>query len=166
MLAKLLQVLKIDVMDYPKVFLFIMNSWPPYLGAGIRVREIRSDWKHIQVSMGLCWYNRNYVNSHFGGSLFAMTDPFYMLMLLRVLGKDYIVWDLSAKIKFLKPGKSKVTADFRLDDEKIAGIRERAETESKVLERFKVEVFDDAGIKIAVVDKTVYISKKKRNIDT
>ncbi len=86
--------LRFNPMDHPRIFRMIVNFWPPYLGAAIAVEEIARDWRTIRVAMKLRWYNRNYVNSHFGGNLFSMTDPFYMLMLLRNLGREYVVWDM------------------------------------------------------------------------
>ena len=82
-----------------------LNFYPPYLGAGVKVRHISSDFREVRVSMGLTWYNRNYVRTQFGGSLYSMTDPFYMLMLMENLGRDYVVWDKAAHIEFVSPGK-------------------------------------------------------------
>jgi acyl-coenzyme A thioesterase PaaI-like protein len=151
-------------MANPRLFRFIVNIWPPYLGAAIRVTEIASDWKTIRVAMKLHWYNRNYVKSHFGGSLFAMTDPFYMLMLLRNLGGDYVVWDMAAHIHFLCPGRGTVSAVFHLDGERLAEIRAKAESGEKVTEIFYVEVVDELGEKVAAVKKTLYIRKKQREV--
>jgi acyl-coenzyme A thioesterase PaaI-like protein len=149
-------------MAHPRLFRFIVNTWPPYLGAAIRVTEIASDWSTIRVAMKLHWYNRNYVNSHFGGSLFAMTDPFYMLMLLRNLGGDYVVWDMAAHIHFLCPGRGRVSAFFHLDGQRLAEIRAKAENGEKVTEVFYVEVVDELGEKVAAIKKTLYIRKKQR----
>jgi acyl-coenzyme A thioesterase PaaI-like protein len=148
-------------MARPNLFRFIMNSWPPFLGAGIRVDEISNDWKQVRVGMKLHWYNRNYVRTHFGGSLFAMTDPFLMLMLMANLGKEYVVWDSSSKIKFIQPGRGRVTANFVLDEERLALLRDRACSGEKMLEKFRVDVFDTAHSPVARVYKTVYIRRKK-----
>jgi acyl-coenzyme A thioesterase PaaI-like protein len=147
-------------MDHPRIFRMIVNSWPPYLGAAIAVEEIAHDWRTIRVAMKLRWYNRNYVNSHFGGSLFSMTDPFYMLMLLRNLGREYVVWDMAARIQYLKPGRGKVSAFFSLDPERLDDIRQKAESGQKVTEIFLVDVVDGRGEKVASVKKTLYIRKK------
>ncbi|RMD74179.1 MAG: DUF4442 domain-containing protein, partial [Bacteroidetes bacterium] len=93
-----------------------LNLYPPFLGAGIRVRTISADYRRAVVEMPLRWYNRNYVGTHFGGSLYSMTDPLYMLMLMNVLGPDYIVWDQAATIVFRRPGRSTVRAEFELTD--------------------------------------------------
>src|ERR1039458_1263587 len=90
----------------------LVNLWPPFLGAGIRIKHIAPDMKAVDVEMKLRWWNANYVGTHFGGSLFAMTDPFYMLMLMANLGRDYIVWDKAASIRYRKPGKGTVRSRY------------------------------------------------------
>jgi len=160
MKRKILSLPRFNPMDHPRIFRMIVSSWPPYLGAGIAVEEIAHDWRTIRVAMKLRWYNRNYVNSHFGGSLFSMTDPFYMLMLLRNLGRGYVVWDMAARIQYLKPGRGTLRAVFSLDPERLDEIREKAEFGNKVTEIFLVDVVDAQGEKVATVKKTLYIRKK------
>lgn len=144
-------------------FARILTLWPPLLGAGIRVREIAPDWHYVRVQMRLGLLNRNYVGTHFGGSLFAMTDPFYMLMLLHVLGKDYRVLDHSAEIEFLKPGRGRVTAEFRLDPAHVARLRQEAADGSKLLPEFTVEVKDTGGEVVARVRRRIYVRRKRRD---
>lgn len=151
---------RFNPLDHPRIFRWVINLWPPYLGAAITVRHIASDWRTIRVAMKLRWYNRNYVNSHFGGNLFAMTDPFFMLMLMRNLGGDYIVWDSAAKIVFLAPGRGRVAACFHLTGERVAEIIAKAATGEKLLERFRVDILDEQGERVASVRKTLYIRKK------
>ena len=138
----------------------LVNLWPPFLGAGIRIKHIAPDMKAVDVEMKLRWWNANYVGTHFGGSLFAMTDPFYMLMLMANLGRDYIVWDKSANIRFRKPGRGKVRAEFRISDEQLDDIRRTLETQEKDEPVFTVEVKDESGEVVAVVQKMLYIRKK------
>ncbi len=107
-----------------------INIWPPFLGAGIRVRW-RSN-RDVDVEMKLRFFNRNYVGTHYGGSLYSMTDPFYMLMLMENLGRDYIVWDKAASIRFRKPGKGRVRAEFRLIDAQLDEIREKLKVQEKL----------------------------------
>lgn len=140
-----------------------MSLWPPMLGAGIRIKRITSDFMAIDVEMKLRFWNQNYVGTQFGGSLYAMTDPFYMLMLLETLGHDYIVWDKSASIRFKRPGKGRVQAHFRLTREQVEHIRHQADTSDKVEPSFKVEVIDDAGQVIAEVEKVLYVRRKDHN---
>lgn len=137
-----------------------INLWPPFLGAGIRVKHIAPDMKSINVEMKLRWWNANYVGTQFGGSLFAMTDAFYMLMLMANLGRDYIVWDKAATIRYRKPGKSAVRAEFRLTDSQIDDIREKLKTLPKYEPIFTVEVKDEQGTVIAEVEKLLYVRRK------
>lgn len=144
-----------------KIALFI-NFWPPYFGAGVKAEFISDDFKEIRVSMKLRWFNKNYVGTHFGGNLYSMTDPFYMLQLMNILGKEYIVWDKSADIDFISPGRSKVTACFHISDELINEIKEKTAQGQKYLPSLPVNVVDDSGKLVAIVNKTLYIRKKKR----
>ncbi|MFZ2315436.1 MAG: DUF4442 domain-containing protein [Gammaproteobacteria bacterium] len=133
----------------------LINFWPPFLGAGIRVKKISSDFTSIEVEMKLRFWNKNYVGCHFGGSLYAMTDPFLMLMLMQNLGKDYIVWDKSASIDYKKPGKSMVHAHFQLSAEQINQIREQANIEPKI-----EPIFNEENQVVAIVEKKLYIRRK------
>lgn len=140
----------------------LMNLWPPFLGAGIRVKKIAHDFTAITVEMKLRRWNKNYVGTQFGGSIYAMTDPFYMLMLMENLGKDYIVWDKAADIRFKKPGRGKLTAHFNLSKERIAEIKSAADNNYKTEPKFTVEVRDEAGDVVAEVDKVLYVRHKSR----
>lgn len=136
----------------------LLNIWPPFLGAGIQVRRLGPDWKEIDVEMKLRWWNRNYVGTHYGGSLYSMTDPFFMLMLIENLGKDYLVWDKSASIRFKKPGRGTVSASFRLSDPQIREIKQALNSEEKIERAFAVE--DESGNVIAEVEKLLHVRKK------
>ncbi len=138
-----------------------VNLWPPFLGMGIRVRHVASDMKSVDVEMRLGFWNANYVGTHFGGSLFAMTDPFYMLMLMANLGPDYVVWDKAATIRYRKPGRGTVRAEFRLSDSQIDDVREKLKALPKYEPVFLVEVKDAAGVVIAEVEKMLHIRKKQ-----
>lgn len=137
-----------------------LNYYPPLVGAGVRVRRITADCREIDVEMKLRFWNANYVGTHYGGSLYSMTDPFFMLILIENLGRDYIVWDKAASIRFRKPGRGTVRAQFRLTPEQIDDIRRRLETEQKVEPVYVVEVKDEAGDVVAEVEKTLYVRKK------
>jgi len=148
-------------MGHPRLFRMVLNSWPPYLGAGVCVEEIGKDWGKIRVGMKLRWYNKNYLRTHFGGSLFSMTDPFFVLILMANLGKDYIVWDSSSKIQFIQPGRGKVSATFIVDEARLDGLRDAAVSGEKMLEKFRVDILDEDNSPVARVYKTIYIRKKK-----
>lgn len=142
-----------------------MNLYPPYLGAGVRIAEMADDMRYIRVEMPLRFYNRNYVGTHFGGSLYSMCDPFYMLMLLKNLGPDYIVWDRSASIDFKKPGTGTVTAEFKLPKARLEKIRHQADTDYKVEPSFEVDIVDEDGDVVASVAKVLYIRRKDAGDD-
>jgi hypothetical protein len=137
-----------------------LNIYAPFLGAGIRIKRLALDWKEIDVEMKLRWWNANYVGTHYGGSLYSMTDPFFMVMLIENLGKDYIVWDKSATIRFKKPGRGTVSASFRLSDQQIQEIKQALTTEKKIERIFAVEVKDESGTVIAEVEKLLHIRRK------
>jgi hypothetical protein len=139
---------------------WFLNIYPPFLGAGIRVRRIQSDWKAIDVEMKMRFWNANYVGTHYGGSLYSMTDPFYMLMLIHNLGGDYIVWDKSAAIRFRRPGRGTVRTEFRLTDAQLDEIRDKLRMQEKIEPTFPVEVRDESGDVVALVEKVLHIRKK------
>src|SRR5262249_16694876 len=138
----------------------LVNRYPPYLGAAVRVSHISEDFRDVEVEMPLRFYNRNYVGTHFGGSLYSMCDPFYMLMLVNILGPAYIVWAKAASIRLRKPGRGVMKAAFHLSEEQIAEIRAAADSQPKVEPQFKVLIKDADGDVVAEIDKLLYVKKK------
>jgi len=145
----------------PRLLKTLINLWPPFLGAGIKVRHIAPDWKQIDVRLRLGLTNRNYVGVHFGGSLYAMTDPFFMLMLMQSLGRDYVVWDKAGAIEYHKPGTGVVSACFTLHEAQLHDIRQRTAGGDKYLPELKVDIRDESGDIVATVNKTLYVRRKK-----
>jgi len=137
-----------------------MNIWFPFLFTGIRVTKISDDFRYVKVELRSHWYNRNYVGTHFGGSLFAMTDPYWMIMILRNLGSEYVVWDKAAEIEFVKPGRGLVTAEFKLEEAVLNELRGAAAGNEKVLRWFDIAVIDSQGDLVAKVRKQVYVRLK------
>ncbi len=140
---------------------FFLNIWPPFIGAGIRVRRIAPDFRDVVVEMPLRLRNRNYFGTHFGGSLFAMTDPFFVLMVWNNLPPDYLVWDKAASIEFLAPGRGRVRAVLRVEQTDIDAILQMTAAGHKHLHLFRVDVVDAEGLVVARVDKIVYVRKKR-----
>ena len=145
---------------HPKRLIFIMRFWPPLWFTGIRVAHCEADLSHIRVEMPLRFYNRNILGIQFGGSLFSMTDPWYMMMIWMRLGDDYNVIDSAASINFLKPGLSRVYIDFILTDEDIADIKTHTDSGEKYLKTFNINILDDFGNVVSEVTRTIYIRKK------
>lgn len=146
----------------PRLLRWGMNFWPPFRGAGIRVRHIADDWSEARVELLAGRLRRNFVGTHYGGSLFSMTDPFYALMLIHRLGDRYLVWDQAASIDFVSPGRGRVVAVFSLNEHQVQSIRDQASGGQKVLPQFDVEVKDEAGELVARVRKTLYVRLKPR----
>ena len=141
----------------------LLNLWPPFRAAGIRVREISPDFRHATVELRMRLLNRNFVGTHFGGSLFAMTDPFFMIMMMQNLGKDYVVWDKEGTVRFLKPAKGTVTAHIKLPLESIEAARVATEGGAKHEPVFSADVVDAAGVVVASVQKKLHIRRRTKN---
>ncbi len=137
-----------------------INLWPPFLFTGIRVREISDDWRQARVELKHSRFNSNYVGTHFGGSLFAMTDPFWMLLLMRLLGRDYYVWDRRGEIEFVKPGRGTVRTEFRVEDSVLEEIRSATADGGKYLHWFENDILDTQGDVVARARKQVYVRRK------
>lgn len=121
---------------------------------------IRHDWSEVHVRIPLSWRTRNYVGTIYGGSLYGAVDPIYMLMLLKILGPAYTVWDKAAGIRFRRPGRSTLYATFQLSPELVAGIRDELTRVPKLDRLFTVELKDAAGIVHATIEKTVHVSPR------
>jgi len=140
-----------------------MSWWPPFLGAGIRVRSFADDFRDAVVEMKLGRLNRNAVGTHFGGSLYAMTDPFFAIMLMHNLGDRYLVWDKAGAIEYVAPGRGTVHAHFHLPERRIAEIRGAAEKGGKTFPEFHLSIKDEGDAIVAKVHKTLYVRLKPRH---
>lgn len=139
----------------------VLNLWPPFLFTGIHVAHIGDDFRSARVELRMRPWNRNYVGTHFGGSLFAMTDPFWMLLVMHAIGDGYIVWDKAASIEFEKPGRGPVAAEFLLEDAVLDELRAAAADGGKVLRWFETPVLDASGDVVATVRKQLYLRRKR-----
>ncbi|MEK8173658.1 DUF4442 domain-containing protein [Streptomyces sp. M19] len=137
-----------------------INWWPPYLASGVRVLHIADDWSSARVRLRLNRLNRNYVGTHFGGSLFSMTDPFWMLLTMNSLGREYIVWDKRGEIDFVSPGRGDVFAEFKLTEDRLDRIREETADGGKALPWFETDVLAEDGSVVARVRKQLYVRRK------
>lgn len=141
---------------------YVINFWGPFLGAGIRVIKANADTTSLTVELRSTLFNKNIVGVHFGGSIYAMCDPFYMGILLHHLNDDYVVWDKEAQIKFLKPGRGNLQATFTIPLDEINAIRKRADEFGKTEELFTAQVIDPKGIVVAEVQKLVWVRNKHK----
>jgi Domain of unknown function (DUF4442) len=143
-----------------RIFRWGFNFFPAYRGTGGRLVYVADDFKEIHIKLPLNWRTRNYVGTIYGGSMYASIDPIYMLMLIKILGPEFTVWDKAAKIRFRKPGKDTLFADFKLTGEEIAEIKRLAENERSIDRIYNVELKDKSGVVHVQIEKTIYISKK------
>jgi acyl-coenzyme A thioesterase PaaI-like protein len=141
-------------------FRYFINLYPPFLLTGIHVTRITDDWTRITVRLRLHWWNRNYVGTHFGGNLFSMADPMWMLILLHCLGARYYVWDQAAEITFVAPARTTVYADFVLEPAVLDELRAAAAGGVKVLRWFDVDLKTASGEVVARVRKQLYVRLK------
>jgi hypothetical protein len=139
----------------------LFNLWPPFRFAGIRVLRLDDDFRYAKVKLGLHWYNRNYVRTQFGGSLFSMTDPFWMILVMHGLGRDYIVWDKAGEIEFVAPGREAVFAEFTVAEALLDELRAATASGEKCLRWCETEVKTAGGEVIARVRKQLYVRRKR-----
>ena len=132
-----------------------------YRGTGARLRYIAPDWSEIRLDVPLSWRTRNYVGTIFGGSIYAAVDPIYMLMLIRRLGPEFVVWDKAATIQFKKPGRETLRAQFVIGDEELETIRTALESQRSVDRTYTVELIDGSGTICATVEKIIYVRKRE-----
>lgn len=144
----------------PRALAVGMSLWPPYLGAGVRVQEISPDWRRVRVSIRARPWTSNYVGSAFGGTMLSATDPFWMLILMKNLGPDYIVWDRQVEARFRKPGHGHLYTTFELDQATLDEVRSAATTGERVLRWFDSHVTNTQGETVATVRREIYIKRK------
>lgn len=139
---------------------FLMNLAPCLRASGGRVIALSDDFKHLRIRLKLTWLTRNLVGTIYGGSMYSAVDPFYMLMLMRILGRDYVVWDKSATIRFKRPARETLFADFQFDDATLADIREQVARDGESTFTWTVALKDASGKVYADCDKVIYVATK------
>ncbi len=148
-------------MNRQSYLLRFINFWPPFLFAGIKVYIKSKDFRHLVVKLKLRFWNANYVGTQYGGSIYSMTDPFYMLMLIKNLGPKYIVWDKTATIQYLKPGKTDLSAEFILTAEELENIREVVKEKGHMLWSKQIDIKDINHQLVAKVEKVISIKDNR-----
>lgn len=145
-----------------KLFKAAMNLYPPYWGTGISVAEVSPDFRRMVVKLKARFYNSNAFGTHFGGSLYSMCDPHYVLLLVPLLGRDYVIWDKAARIDFLRPGRGTLTAVFDWSDEQLAEIRAKTADGGKYQPERTLDIVDSDGKAVARVWKQLYVRRKQK----
>jgi acyl-coenzyme A thioesterase PaaI-like protein len=139
----------------------LYNLWPCYWGTGVRLKYIAKNYREMRIELPLNWRTRNYVGTIFGGSMYGAVDPVYMLMLIKNLGSDYEVWDKAASIRFRKPGRSTLHANFTLDADEIRHIQEGVGQAGSIDRVYTIDLIDKEGTACATVEKTIHIRRRR-----
>jgi hypothetical protein len=137
--------------------------FPAWRGTGATITYVADDFREVRVKLPLSWRTRNYVGTIFGGSLYASVDPMYMIMLIQILGRDYVVWDKAATIRFRKPGRSTLYATFKIDDAELDAIRAATAGGQPIDRVYNIDLVDADGVVHASVEKVIYIRDKCHN---
>jgi acyl-coenzyme A thioesterase PaaI-like protein len=140
---------------------WLFNLWPPFRGMGIRVVELAPDYRRVRVQLRTKLLNRNFVGTHFGGSMFAMADPWFMIMMMHILGREYVVWDKAGSVRFLKPGRGTLEARFEVTQAMLDEVIARTAGGDKFEPTYAAELRNREGEVVARVEKTLHIRKKK-----
>ena len=143
-----------------RFYRYFINIYPAIFGTGVKVLFVSDDWHEVHLRLGINFWTKNYVGTIFGGSMFSATDSFYMVMLVNILGKEFVVWDKEAHIKFKRPGKEKIYAKFHLSTEDIQHIRETAREKGEHVFELKVNWLNKDGKVIAEIDRFLYVATK------
>jgi len=145
----------------PTLFRLGLNWFPAYRATGGRLLHVSADLRHIVVRLPLTLRTRNGAGTTFGGSLYSATDPIFALLLAMNLGRDYIVWDKAASIRYRRPGRGELFADFRISEDDIVAVREAVAREGRCDRHFRVEFRDAKGLVHAEINKTVYVGSRE-----
>ncbi|MEM6629070.1 MAG: DUF4442 domain-containing protein [Bacteroidota bacterium] len=152
------------------LFKYGFNLSPMYRRSTGRVVAVSENLLEVKIKLPISYKNRNYVNSIFGGSLFASVDPIPMVQLINIIGDGYVVWDKSAEIFFKRPAKENVYAEFVYTLEEIEEIKERVSSEKEIeiikttflTDKQKSNVFCEVRKTIYIADKAFFKKKKER----
>jgi Domain of unknown function (DUF4442) len=144
----------------PGMARLFFNIAPCIRGSGGRVVAISDDFRRLRVRLKLNWRTRNLVGTIYGGSMYAATDPFYMLMLLRILGSGYVVWDKGCTIRFRRPARETLFADFHISDEMLAEVHQKVDSAGEGTFTWPLALKGASGHVYAEFDKVLYVARK------
>jgi acyl-coenzyme A thioesterase PaaI-like protein len=139
-----------------------INIYPPFLGMGIKMTSFSENFTRFDVELRARWYNRNLFGTHFGGSLYAMSDPFFVFIVTLNFGREYIVWDKSACIDFLRPARGVIRGRFEIAPSHLAQMRAEVDQHGKRTFEFETDLLDEDDVAVARVHKHVYVRRKER----
>ena len=141
------------------------NWFPAYRSTGARIEFIASDWREVRIRLPLNWHTRNYVGTIYGGSMYAAVDPIYMVMLIKLLGPGYEVWDKAASIRFRHPGRSTLRATFRIHEEELAVIRAATAQKGRTERQYTVDLVDESNQVCFSCEKLLSIRRRRTDVE-
>lgn len=144
----------------PRTFRLLLHWFPPIRATGVRVDRISDDWREWDLRLPLRMRTRNYVGTHFGGSLYSAADPHYMLAWMHILGPDYVVWDKAATVRFRRPGRGTLHGTIRITEDEVEAVRALCGEHPKIDRNYLFEWQDGDGGVVAEVEKVLHFQRK------
>lgn len=140
---------------------WLVNFLPCIRRTGGRVIYISKDFHELTVRLKLTWRTRNIMGTIFGGSMYASTDPFYMIMLMQILGENYVVWDKGCSFRFKRPAKETIYAKFKITPEMLKTVMEQVEAQGEHTFTWPLEYKNEKGDVFVEFEKMLYVAKKE-----
>lgn len=144
-----------------RLFKFLFNVSPMYWSTGGRVMSWSDDHRNVKIKLPLNYRTTNYVGTLYGGSLYSCVDGIYMVQLINILGKEYVVWDKSATIRFRRPGNQTLYAEFDISDAFLNQLKLDVAAAGELDRTMQVNLVDKDGKVYAEVEKVLYFATKE-----
>ncbi|MBO6605454.1 PaaI family thioesterase [Psychroserpens sp.] len=142
------------------IYKYGFNWSPMYRRTTAKIIEVSEDLHKVVITLKLNWKNRNYAGSIFGGSMLSATDPIYMIMLIQILGNDYVVWDKAVEATYRRPAKDQIFGKFEFSKDEISKLKEDVLTYKEVTLEKTMHLVDKNDKVVASFNKTLYIADK------
>lgn len=139
----------------------LFNLFPMYRRTGGRLIEVSDDLTYVKIKLPLNYKTKNYVGTIYGGHMYSCVDGIYMVQLIDILGKSYVVWDKSASIRFRRPGNKTLFAEFKITDELLEQIKNEINQYQEKDFILRVDLTDIEGNVYAEIEKVIYIASKE-----
>lgn len=149
-----------SVIGKGRLFRILFNLSPMYRRTGGRLVEVSDDLKYVKVKLALSYKTKNYVGTIYGGHMYSCVDGIYMVQLMNILGKKYVVWDKSASIRFRRPGNKTLFAEFSITNELLDQIKNEISQHQEKDFNLTVNLCDIEGNVYAEIEKVIYIASK------
>ena len=140
------------------IYKYFFNISPLYIRTTGNIKYVSDDVHKIIVEIPLTYNNRNYSGTMFGGSILSATDPIYMLQLIHILGTNYIVWDKSAYVDYIRPINKKAIAVFEFQKEEIEKIKEMVKNDKEIVIKKQMNITNSEGQIFCYLEKKIYIA--------